>query len=101
VKARVRPGPRPGWGRVDIDDSDGEYTVNGRRLKPTVIGRFRRPCLVFPLSLLKVEVGDEVEVERVLRCRTCGSTRSSLINGLCDDCYNAIYVGDPLLAGLP
>ena len=101
MKLRIKPGPRAGWGRVDIEDDKCEYDIKGvGRLRPTRIGRYQTPCLVFPL-IKGLRVGDEVEVELVLRCRACGSPRSSLINGLCDDCYNAIYVGDPLLAGLP
>ena len=103
MKLRIKPGPRPGWGRIDLPRS-GEYTVKGLpRPKVTRIGRFQTPCLVFPLEALGLRVGDEVEVELALRCRACGSTRSSLINGLCDNCYEHSVCGDmvsPPLAGL-
>ena len=102
MKLRVRPGPRPGWGRVDIEDDKYEYDIKGvGRLRPTRIGRFQTLCLVFPLRGLRV--GDEVEVEEVLRCRGCGKQVATTINGLCDDCYLYVTLGDmvsPPLAGL-
>jgi len=99
VKARIKPGHRPGWGRIDLDEArDMEYIVDGLRLKPTRIGRFQKPCLIFPLHNFKV--GDEVEVEMLLRCRLCGSVRASLINGMCDDCYEEMMVGVPLLVAV-
>jgi hypothetical protein len=100
VKARIKPGHRPGWGRIDLDEArDMEYIVDGLRLKPTRIGRFQKPCLIFPLQK-DLKVGDEVEVETILRCRLCGALRASLINGMCDDCYEEIMVGVPLLAAV-
>ena len=101
MKLRIKPGPRAGWGRVDIEDDKYEYMVNGLVVKPTTIGRFRRPCLVFPLRGLRV--GDEVEVKEVLKCKMCGARCSATINGLCDNCYEHSVCGDmvsPPLAGL-
>jgi len=104
MKLRVRPGPRPGWGRIDLPraNDNGEYTVKGRPAKVTRIGRFQTPCLVFPLSP-SLRVGDEVEVEEVLKCKICGARCSATINGLCDRCYEYSFMGDagvPPLAGL-
>jgi hypothetical protein len=98
VKARIKPGHRPGWGRIDLDEAR-EYVVDGLRLRPTRIGRFQKPCLVFPLQK-DLRVGDEVEVEILLRCRLCGMFRASLINGMCDNCYEEIMVGVPLLVAV-
>jgi hypothetical protein len=100
MKARIKPGHRPGWGRIDLDEArDMEYIVDGLRLKPTRIGRFQKPCLIFPLQK-DMKVGDEVEVEMILRCRLCGMFRASLINGMCDDCYEEMVVGVPLLVAV-
>ncbi len=99
MRVRVKPGPRPQLGRVDLpaNADDGEYLVEGMRVKVTTIGRFNRPCLVFPLKDLRV--GDDVEVQPVLRCRMCGREATSLLNRLCDNCYDFLYSGDaPLLA---
>ena len=73
MKLRVRPGPRSGWGRVDVKEGDTTYVIKGRLLKATTIGRFKNPCLVFPLEALGLKVGDEVEVEEVLQCKMCGA----------------------------
>ncbi len=104
MRARVKPGPRPGWGRVDLPD-DGEYLVRAGRVLPAKmarVGRFRTPCLIFPLSNLRV--GDEVEVEPVLKCKMCGARSSALINDVCDRCYVFKICGDmvspPLAAAI-
>jgi hypothetical protein len=100
MKLRIKPGPRPGWGRVDLEEARSEeYVIGSLRLKPTKIGRFQKPCLVFPLQK-DMKVGDEVEVEMILRCRLCGTFRASLINGMCDNCYEEMMVGVPPLAAV-
>ncbi len=105
MKARVKPGPRPGWGRVDVNDN-GVYIIrcSGRPIpaKMARVGRFQTPCLIFPLSGW-LRVGDEVEVEPVLECKVCRKHVTALINDLCDDCYIRMcgdMVSPPLVAAI-
>jgi hypothetical protein len=94
----VKPGPRHGWGRVDLPtglSNSGEFYVRelGKTLKVTGVSRYQKPCLMFPLTN-GVRVGNMVTVEEVLKCKTCGRRVSAVINGLCDRCYNWYTCGD-------
>jgi hypothetical protein len=104
IRLVVQQGPRQGLGRVDlpphllIKANDEEIEFYIKELKSyfpvTGIGRYNKPCVVFPLKNIKI--GDLVTVERrlIFICRLCGRRVSSKINGLCDKCYNWSIVGD-------
>jgi len=94
----VKPGPRPGWGRVDLptglSDSDEFYVRElGKTLKVTGVSRYQKPCLMFPLAN-GIKVGSVVTVEEVLKCKTCGRRVSALINDRCDNCHEWFLLGD-------
>ena len=97
MRLRVKPGPRQGLGRVDLlrAQEGEEYYVRELQMtvKVTGIGRYKQSCLIFPLAN-GIGVGNEVTVERVLRCKMCGARTSSLINEYCDRCFQWETLGD-------
>jgi len=105
IRLVVQKGPREGYGRVDLPpgllmktNEEDEVVFYIRELRRTLevtgVGRYRQPCLIFPLG--EVKPGSLVTVERrlVFICKMCGRRVSSKINGLCDKCYNWHVNGD-------
>jgi hypothetical protein len=98
----VKPGPRPGWGRIDlpphlVNDKEVEFYIEELKSQfpVTGVGRYNSPCVVFQLRG-DVKIGSMVTVQRrlVFKCQLCGKRVESKINGKCDRCYEWSTVGD-------
>jgi hypothetical protein len=98
----VKPGPRHGWGRVDlpphlVNDKEIEFYIEELKSQfpVTGVGRYNSPCVVFQLRG-DVKIGSMVTVHRrlVFKCQLCGKRVESKINGKCDRCYEWSTVGD-------